>query len=148
MRAGTVYQLKRSVEKVLRESSAFFRGESDVHKTLRELAKDLDREHISYAVIDGMALNLCGYVRQTQDIDILLTKRGLEKFRKKLAGRGYVPAFPDAERSFRNSETGVHIEIVRQGNILATGNPNLFRFPTLPKPVRERKGVESSAMRN
>lgn len=140
MRAGTVYQLKRSVERVLRESSAFFRGESDVHKTLRELAKDLDRERISYAVIGGMALNLWGYVRQTQDIDVLLTKRGLEKFRKKLAGRGYVPVFPDAERSFRNSETGVHIEIVTAGEYPGDGKPKSVSFPNPSKASQRKEG--------
>lgn len=76
-----------------------------------------------------MALNLLGYARQTVDLNVLLTKEGVEKFRRHLAGRGCVAAFPGAERSFRDSETGVRIDLIAAGDYPGDGKPKPVRFP-------------------
>ncbi|HXG94222.1 MAG TPA: hypothetical protein VNN73_17895 [Blastocatellia bacterium] len=51
-----------------------------VHETLSKLAERLPKEKIDYALIGGMALALHGFVRPTQDIDLLMTAEGLERF--------------------------------------------------------------------
>ena len=52
-----------------------------------------------------MALNLWGYTRETIDVDILLTPQGLDRFRNKLVGRGYVLAFSGALKTFRAAKS-------------------------------------------
>src|SRR5215210_1896200 len=97
----------RSVEEILGEVDEFFMNTGPVHETLRKLAERLSKEKIDYAIIGGMALALHGFVRPTQDIDLLMTVEGLERFHELMVGRGYVAAFPGARKHFRDSETGV-----------------------------------------
>ena len=100
-----------------------------VFKTMRRLADRLESECIPYAVIGGMALAAHGYVRMTLDIDILLTPYGLALFREKLLGRGYVLYFPGAEKSFRDTETNVKIEVITAGEFPGDGLPKPVAFP-------------------
>lgn len=72
------------------EGLRFFRGVGLMNNTLRQLVKDLDDRKIDYTVIGVVALNQHGYQRFTQDIDLLMTKDGLQKFTEELIGRGFV----------------------------------------------------------
>jgi hypothetical protein len=56
---------------------------------------------IDYNVIGAVALNQHGYRRFTEDIDLLLTREGLEKFRNELVGKEFRPAFEGATRKFK-----------------------------------------------
>lgn len=130
----------RSVDEILSESEAFFMKEGKVHLTLKRLAQALDAESIPYAIIGGMALNLLGYTRETVDVDILLTPQGLERFKERLLGRGYVPAFNGATKSFLDAETRVKVEALITGEYPGDGKPKPVAFPE-PKSVSvERDG--------
>lgn len=100
-----------------------------VHSTLERLAQRLNREGIDYAIIGGMALNIHGYNRVTQDVDVLLSKAGLEQFKQKCVGLGYVPSFPDAQKSYRDAESSVPIEIITTGEYPGDGKPKPVVFP-------------------
>lgn len=128
-----------SVTQRLRESEEFFMKSDRVHSTLERLAQRLDREGIDYAIIGGMALNIHGYNRVTQDVDILLSKAGLEQFKNKCAGLGYVPSFPDAQKSYRDAESGVPIEIITTGEYPGDGKPKPVVFP---EPAASSEKVE------
>jgi hypothetical protein len=103
--------------------------EGDVYDALRRLARRLDEEGLPYAVVGGMALVEHGYRRTTEDIDVLMRRETLDAFRERLVGRGYVPAFPHAAKTFRDTETGVRIEIVTTGDYPGDGKPKPVRFP-------------------
>jgi GNAT superfamily N-acetyltransferase len=120
---------ERFVEERLRDADDFFAGRGPIHTTLRRLADRLDREGIPYALIGAMALNLLGYVRQTVDLDVLLTGEGLERFRREFVGRGYAPAFPGATNSFRDSDTGIRIDVISAGDYPGDGKPKPVSFP-------------------
>jgi hypothetical protein len=107
----------------------FFMKKGIVFETMRRLAQRLEAEGIPYAVIGGMALAAHGYVRMTLDVDVLLTPEGLARFREKLVGRGYVADFPDAAKSFRDSETNVKVEIITAGEFPGDGLPKPVCFP-------------------
>jgi len=107
----------------------FFMKKGIVFDTMRRLAERLESEGIPYAVIGGMALAAYGYVRMTLDVDILLTPNGLLLFREKLLGRGYILDFHDAEKSFRDTETNVKIEIITAGEFPGDGLPKPVAFP-------------------
>src|SRR6266545_7045547 len=100
---------------VLQQVDDFFMSTGPVYQTLRNVARRLTDARIDYAVIGGMALALHGFVRPTQDVDLLLSPAGLEKFREELVGRGYVPTFQGARKHFRDAETGVKVEIITSG---------------------------------
>jgi len=114
--------------------------EGKVHLTLKRLAQALDEEAIPYAIIGGMALNLFGYTRETTDVDILLTKEGLENFREHLVGRGYIPTFSGALKSFRDAETQVKIEALTTGEYPGDGKPKPVVFPDPATASVERDG--------
>lgn len=116
-------------------------GQGNVYETLRELARRLDQEDVDYALIGGMALVAHGYRRFTEDVDILMTPEGLEAFKQRLLGRGYVPAFQGAHKVFRDTETGVRIEIVTTGEYPGDGKPKPVAFPDPTQARFAREGV-------
>ena len=81
------------------EGLRFFMGEGTINETLRRVARDLENRGIDYSVIGAVALNQHGYRRFTEDIDLLLTREGLERFQRELVGLGYRPAFEGATKN-------------------------------------------------
>ena len=74
---------------------------------------------------------------------MLLTPSGLKRFRQRLVERGYRPAFSGAEKTFRDTETGVRIEIVTAGEHPGDGLPKPVAFPdpTAPGVTVEIEGI-------
>lgn len=114
---------------VLEQVDEFFMSTGPVHRTLTNVARRLSDAGIDYAVIGGMALALHGFVRPTQDVDLLLSPEGLEKFHAELVGRGYVPTFQGARKHFRDTETGVKVEMITAGEYPGDGKPKPVIFP-------------------
>lgn len=135
--------LRQGGDLMLREASAYFAGEGQLHRTLRTLAQRLEAEGIAYALLGGLALGEHGYPRLTEDIDLLLSPSGLHRFQERLVGRGYRPAFPDAQKTFRDTETKVRIEIVTAGEYPGDGLPKAVAFPDpgAPEVTVEVEGV-------
>jgi len=136
-------RLRQGGDWMLREASAYFAGAGQLRSTLQRLTQRLDAEGISYALLGGLALAELGYPRLTEDIDLLLTPSGLEQFRQRLVGRGYRPAFSGAEKTFRDTETGVRIEIITAGEYPGDGLPKpvVFPEPTAPGVAEEIEGI-------
>lgn len=121
-----------------REGSRFFMQEGNVYETLRSLVARLDREGLDYAVIGAMALVAHGYRRFTEDVDILLTPEALQRFREKVEGLGYLPAFEGAKKIFRDTRTRVKVEFLTTGEYPGDGKPKPVAFPD-PVEFREKK---------
>ncbi|MBX3280260.1 MAG: hypothetical protein KF868_19850 [Acidobacteria bacterium] len=113
----------------LKEASDFFMTGGDVEKTLRRLAERLESEGVAYAVVGAMALGRHGLRRMTEDVDVLLTRDGLERFRQRCVGLGYTPAFNGARKAFRDAETHVRIEFLTTGEYPGDGKPKPVAFP-------------------
>lgn len=122
-------RLRSNPDLVLREASLYFNRQGNLYKTLQDLAQRLDELGIPYALIGGLALGQHGFVRMTEDIDILLTPTGLAAFKEKLVGRGYVLAFAGAKKTFRDPDTGVRIEVITSGEYPGDGLPKPVSFP-------------------
>jgi hypothetical protein len=103
--------------------------QGDVYDALRRLAQRLDEEGLDYAVIGGMAVVEHGSRRTTEGIDVLMRRETLAAFKDRCLGRGYLPAFPGAERAFRDTETGTRIEFVVTGDYPGDGKPKDVAFP-------------------
>ena len=111
--------------------------------TLKRLAKDLDDKQIAYCVIGAIALNQHGYQRFTQDIDLLMTREGLQKFTQELIGKGYRPAFEGATRKFRATEENVPIEVITSGEYPGDGKPKSVIFPEPTENWVEIDGIKT-----
>lgn len=111
------------------EGLRFFMGEGVLNQTIQRVKQDLEHAGIDYNVIGALALNQYGYRRFTEDIDLLMTKEGLDQFHALLVGLGYRPAFEGATRKFRTAQENVSVEIVTTGEYPGDGLPKPVRFP-------------------
>jgi hypothetical protein len=126
---------------LLKEASDYYMARGDVYTTLQNLTRRLDEEKIPYALVDGLALAAHGFVRMTQDVDLLMTREGLETFKQKFLRRGYVLAFSGAQKTFRDTETQVRIEILIKGDYPGDGKPKRVAFPDPSIVFTERGGM-------
>jgi Nucleotidyl transferase of unknown function (DUF2204) len=128
------------------EGLRFFMGEGTLNETLRRVARDLENHRIDYSVIGAIALNNYGYRRFTEDIDLLLTREGLEKFQRELVGLGYRPAFEGATKKFRTTEENVTVEIITSGEFPGDGKPKPVVFPSPNEVSVEIDGIKTLSL--
>lgn len=135
-------RLRGSFDAILHEAAEFFMNKGDVRATMKCLAARLTAEGIDYAVLGAMALGQHGYVRMTEDVDVLVTRDGLTRFRKVCVGRGYVPTHRGATRAFRDAATGVRIEFLVAGEYPGDGKPKAVSFPDPAECSLEVEGIK------
>jgi len=122
-------QPKPSVIDVYEEARRYFMGEGTLNKTLARLSNDLEERGIDYMVIGAVALLAHGYPRFTEDIDLVMTAEGLQKFHEELVGLGYAPAFPGARKRLRSTTDNVSIEVMTTGEFPGDGKPKPVSMP-------------------
>jgi hypothetical protein len=132
--------LSRELQWALREGSMHFEEKSAVHLTLRKITQRLRELNIPYAIAGAMALFFHGFRRFTEDVDILVTRNGLEQLHQHLEGRGYLALFPGG-RSLRDAESGVRIEFLLSGEFPGDGKPKPVAFPDPQRAGIEKDGV-------
>ena len=130
-----------NVHEVYAEASRYFMGEGQVNRTLARLSSDLEDHGIDYMVIGAVALLAHGYPRFSEDIDLVMTAEGLEKFHAELIGLGYAPAFPGAKKKLRSTIDGVSIEVMTTGEYPGDGKPKPVSMPDPITASTEIDGV-------
>jgi hypothetical protein len=103
-------------------------GKADVQAALSKVVAALEKAEIPYAVVGAMALNEHGFRRVTVDVDILLTREGLEAFKSAVLGRGYVEQFPGS-KGLRDTEHRVNVDVLLAGDYPGDGKPKPVAFP-------------------
>lgn len=121
-------EIERRLVEGARFTEEFHMGESKVHKAMEALVARLVELDIPYALLGALALNAYGYLRATVDVDVLLTREGLERFRADALGRGYVEKFPGS-RGVRDTERNVDIDVVLAGDYPGDGREKPVCFP-------------------
>jgi len=124
----------------LREGSMHFEKESAVHKALRKISRRLEELGIPYAVAGGMALFFHGLRRFTEDVDILVSREGLQQLHEKLEGLGYLPLFTGSKQ-LRATDSGVRIEFLVAGEFPGDGKPKPVAFPAPQTAGMEMDGI-------
>jgi hypothetical protein len=113
---------------------------------VREIAAAFNREEVEYILVGGVAVNLHGYVRQTEDVDFFIrpTLENVERTKRGLRSVWDDPSIDeiDAEDICREYPT------VRYGPPdveyyvdLMTGIGIAFRYEDLESEVRDFEGV-------
>lgn len=119
----------------------FFERSGPVWETLRHLESRLQNANIEYVVIGGLALNAHQYPRQTIDVDIVVTNKGHEEFRRQLAGSVYTPV--KGARRFIDQESEVTIEVLIAGELAGRKSKNQsVRFPD-PSEAEPLEGIRT-----
>ncbi|MEP6925050.1 MAG: nucleotidyl transferase AbiEii/AbiGii toxin family protein [Pyrinomonadaceae bacterium] len=136
-------RLIQSPVEAYQEGLRFFMGEGILNETLRRVVRDLENHGISYSLIGAVALNAHGYRRFTEDIDLLLTREGLEKFSQELVGAGYRPLFAGAKKRFRETVDNVTIEIITTGEFPGDGLPKPVQFPSPDENFTEIDNIKT-----
>jgi hypothetical protein len=106
----------------------FFMGNAEVQYALQKLTAALDAAGIPYAIAGAMALNHHGYRRVTVDVDVLLTRDGLDRLKRDVLGRGYVEKAP-GDKSLHDTEHDVAIDALLAGEYPGDRKPKPVRFP-------------------
>lgn len=123
------------------EALRYFMGQGELNRALAHIAADLEEHGIDYLVVGALALFAHGYPRLTEDIDLVLTAEGLERFHDELIGLGYAPAFPGARKRLRSTKDGVRIDVIAAGEYPGDGKPKPVSFPNPADASIEIDGV-------
>lgn len=103
-------------------------SESKLHETARSLARRFDEEGIPFVIAGALALAVHGRVRLTEDVDVLVRREDLERFKKQWLGRGYVE-IAAGRKAIRDTQSGVRIDFLLSGDFPGDGLPKPVAFP-------------------
>ncbi|HEX8147614.1 MAG TPA: hypothetical protein VF591_10580 [Pyrinomonadaceae bacterium] len=141
MKTGAATPEQTPVRELYAEGLRYLMGGGSLNDALARLCEDLDRHRIDYMVIGAVALMAHGYPRFTEDIDLVLTRAGLEAFRREPVGLGYPPAFEGARERLRVTRGGVPVEVILAGEYPGDGRPKPVVFPEPAAASVEIDGV-------
>jgi hypothetical protein len=120
--------LDQRVAAELRELDAFFMGTSKIQRAAEDLARRLDEAGIDYAIAGAIALGVHGFRRATEDVDVLITREGLAKFKAEWLGRGYVEVRAGG-KPVRDAINDTKIDFLVAGDFPGDGKPKPVAFP-------------------
>lgn len=120
--------IRRGGSPAIQEAAKFFMRTDAIFQTLRSITTTLKQLGVPHAVLGGMALVAHGYLRTTEDIDILVSPASLASIHERLLGLGYRPLF-EGSKNLRDTRTGVRIEFVLAGQFPGDGKPKPVAFP-------------------
>jgi len=116
------------MDALLAEAEAYFMGESGLHHAAAEIAGRLAEAGIDYAIAGALALGEHGFRRLTVDVDVLITREGLDRFKAAWLGRGYLDVRPGG-KAVRDTINNVRIDFLLTGDFPGDGKPKPVAFP-------------------
>ena len=128
------------------EALRYFMGQGNLNRALAHVAADLQEHGIDYIVVGALALFAHGYPRLTEDIDLVFTTEGLDRFHEELMGLGYAPAFPGARKRLRSTKDGVRIYVIAAGEYPGDGRPKPVSFPDPSEVSIEIDGIRFATL--
>ncbi len=120
---------------IAKRVDAFMMERSPVHDTMRRLAKALSDLEIQFAIAGAMAANAHGLRRTTADVDVLMRRNDLTRFKDLWIGRGWLDLF-EGSKGFKDTLSGVKVDVLIVGDYPGDGKAKPVAFPT-PESVRE-----------
>jgi hypothetical protein len=120
--------LAERFETALARIGACFMPSSPLQRTAEEIARRLREMGIDYAIAGALGLAAHGFVRATEDVDVLISREGLHRFKERWVGRGYVDVRAGG-KAVRDTENGVRVDFLIEGDYPGDGKPKPVRFP-------------------
>ncbi len=120
---------------IAKRVDAFMMERSPVHDTMRRLATVFNEMEIPFAIAGAMAANAHGHRRTTADVDVLMRREDLARFKESWIGRGWLDLF-EGSKGFKDTSNGVKIDVLIVGDYPGDGKAKPISFPP-PESVRE-----------
>lgn len=115
---------------------------SDISETVLDLSRRLKSEEIPFALVGGLSLRHYGFVRHTENIDILTTPNGLELIHKKVVGLGYALRAAGLRKSLRNTRFKVNVDFIQSGEHAGSASsPYVYPDPRSDAFVDDPSGL-------
>jgi predicted nucleotidyltransferase len=129
--------MTESILEVAKRADQFFMETSPIHETMRRLSKTLQEMNIAFAIAGAMAANAHGHKRTTSDVDILIRREDLKRFKDRWIGIGWLDKF-EGSKNFRDVVTNVNVDVLVVGEFPGDGLPKPISFPE-PESVTEAR---------
>lgn len=100
---------------LIRDLGRDYKHDKDIGKVIEILKRRFKQERIPFAIIGAISMRFYGYVRHTEDIDIVTTSKGLDRIHAKLIGRGLVRRFSGARKSLIEPVHYVCVDVITAG---------------------------------
>jgi len=100
---------------LVQEMRRHYAHSRDIGIVLESLRRRFAEADIPFVVVGAIALQHYGYLRHTEDIDIVTTPEGLRKIHETQVGRGIVPRGPGLRKRLRETEHAVNIDVITSG---------------------------------
>lgn len=136
----TRVQKQDNFEEALRLMDDFETGNAPAQKAARKIADRLRDLGIPYVVGGGLAVSAHGYKRATVDVDLFLTREGLEKFKERWLGTGWVERFKGS-KGMRDAEFNVKVDVLTPDEKPGDGKTCPFNFPDPDKLGEPMGGI-------
>ena len=127
--------MPESILEVAKRADAFFMQRSPIHEAMQRLTTALTEMQIPFAIAGAMAANAHGHKRTTADVDILIRREDLQRFKERYIGRGWVDKF-EGSKNFRDAVCDVNIDALMVGSYPGDGLAKPIAFPE-PEAVAE-----------
>ncbi len=127
--------MPRSILEAAKDADTFFMGTSAIHKAMLRLANAMREMQIPFAIAGAMAANAHGHRRTTADVDILIRREDLARFKQRHLGLGWVDQF-EGSKNFRDAVCNVSIDTLIVGEYPGDGRVKPVVFPP-PEDVAE-----------
>jgi hypothetical protein len=139
---GAIYEQEMATNRsvAMNEASQFFEGQGRVQETLRRITQKVADLGVPYCVAGGMSLFQHGYRRYTEDVNLLVTREGLNHIHERLEGLGFVRLFRTS-KGMRDVQTGVKIDFLVTGGFPGDGKPKPVAFPHPDSVFEEFDGI-------
>ena len=124
----TAADVDRRTDALLEEAEAYFMGEGGVRDAAAAIAERLAEAGIDYAIAGAIALGEHGFKRLTVDVDVLIRREGLDRFKAEWLGRGYLDVRPGG-KAVRDTINNVKIDFLLTGDFPGDGKPKPVAFP-------------------
>jgi hypothetical protein len=106
----------------------FFPEASPEHLTACRLVKQLRQAAIPYALMGAMAVKIHGARSVTPNVEVLLTRQGLDQLRTNLASKVF-DQVPSRPQRFTDMKNGILVEVRVTGHYPGRTGPGPFAYP-------------------
>lgn len=136
----TKQQVAENLTETMELLGGFMRGDAPPILAAKKIARALNDMGIPYVVCGGLAVGAWGLHRTTEDVDLIMTKEDLARFKAEWLGRGWVERFAGS-KGVKDAEHKVRIDVLTTDEIPGDGKTAPFKFPHPANIATELPGL-------